>query len=781
VITAPAGKNRSSDPLFRSIIAVAVLLAALYGVLAVYWGRGTVLFAAPWYIMGTTCFLALAVSSSAFFAFGRYQVLRDPASYWIGVSCIITGGLTTIYLLAWPGFSPTGQAIIARLPSTPLYISRFVAFSTAVALLVAVLSPWPGSRSLSGRRWIWSVAGLFSLTVLTTVLFVVFEDQLPVLVSADGHFSPVLRVADSIGLLLASVGVVLSTRRYLRTGDTLLGYVALSQVMFVSSAPAALLGVRLYDPWFFLGRFLVVSGTVTTMFGLMSEYVQLFRQELRRREGQMQTLIVNLPDIINRWDRTLRYISISPNVEDYVGVLPAQFIGRTPRETGLFSEEVLETWEASARKVLETARTETMEYSVAGPAGTYYFYMRIVPELDAGGRVVSLMGITQDITERRQLEQRLLRAHRMEAAGRVAAQVAHDFNNLLGPIVGYPDLIRDRVPRDEHILRYCDSMQEAALRMADINENMMTLGRRGLLHEEPVDLNRLVRDALGHLQSLPETLSLSVQLEPDLLPISGDPNQLLTALDNLLRNARESMKDDGVLRVQTEGIYLDQPLEGYGGIAAGEYVCLTIADTGQGIPREVREKIFDPFFTTKRSDKKRGSGLGLSIVGAIVSDHRGSIDLQTEEGKGASFAIYLPVCRDAVKAAPEQLLQLGTERVLVVDDDQLQREVAENLLRKLGYDVATVSSGEEAVAYVRERPVDLVVLDMVMPPGMDGAESYRRMREIRPGQRAIIVSGFAPSDRVEQAQALGAGAYVRKPVTMEKLARAAREELGRAR
>lgn len=779
MIAAPARENRSSDLLFRSIISVTVLLSALYGLLIVYLGPGPVVFEVPWYIMVATSVVALAAFTSAYFALGRYQVLRDPVSYWIGVGQLVVGGLAVFVVLTWPGSLPTGQSIIARFPSTSSYISTFVGVVLTATVFAAALSPWPGSKSLPGRRWVWSVAGFFSLTVIACVLFVVFEDRLPTLISANGSFSPIQVVSHSIGLLLCGISAVLSARRYLRTGDTLLGYVALAQEALVFSVLYSLAGARLYDVWYYLGNFIMVGGSITLMFGLLSEYVQLFKQELRRREGRLQTLIVNLPDIVSRFDLSLRYTSISPNIESYFGISPAQFIGRTPRETGLFSEEVLETWEASSRKALEAARTETVEYSVDGPAGTYQFYTRIVPELDASDRVASLMEITQDVTERKQLEQRLLRAQRMEAAGRVAAQVAHDFNNLLGPIVAYPDLIRLRVPEDECILEYCDSMQEAALRMADINENMMTLGRRGLLHEEPIDLNALVRSAVGHMQALPETLRLSAQLEPDLFPISGDPSQLLRVMDNLLRNARESMNDDGVLTIRTEIIQLDQPLESYGRIAAGEYVRLSIADTGHGIPRNARERIFDPFFTTKRSDEKRGSGLGLSIVQAIVSDHGGSIDLQTKEGKGTSFTIYLPVCRDAIKAAPEKAVQRGTEKLLVVDDDRLQREVAGDALRMAGYDVATVTCGEDAVAYLREQPADLVVLDMVMPPGIDGAEAYQLMQEVRPGQRAIIVSGFAPSDRVEQAQALGAGAYIRKPVTVEKLRQAVREELDR--
>lgn len=171
--------------------------------------------------------------------------------------------------------------------------------------------------------------------------------------------------------------------------------------------------------------------------------------------------------------------------------------------------------------------------------------------------------------------------------------------------------------------------------------------------------------------------------------------------------------------------------------------------------------------------------MGLSVVQAIVEDHRGHLDLESEVGKGTTFSVYLPVSREELKEKGIQGLQGGSEMVLVVDDDRLQREVARELLQTLGYQVEAVASGEEALDYLQNYHVELLILDMIMPGGMDGAETYQRALELRPGQPAIVVSGFAESDRVREAQRLGAGGYLRKPVTLEELARAVREELDR--
>lgn len=386
--------------------------------------------------------------------------------------------------------------------------------------------------------------------------------------------------------------------------------------------------------------------------------------------------------------------------------------------------------------------------------------------------------MVEDITARKRLEEQLLRAHRLEAAGRIAGQVAHDFNNLLSPLVAYPELIKMQLPQDHPALSYCDAMMEAAERAAAINEDMMALGRRGHFDEQAVDLNRLVEQVLDQLSPRPDTLEIRLLLNPDLMAVNGSPAQLLRVITNLISNAREAMEDTGRITIETDNVYYDDATGRYNRVERGEFALLMVADSGPGIPPEILDKIFDAFFTTKSgSTKRRGAGLGLSIVQAIVSDHRGYIDLKSELGKGTVFTVYLPVSRQPLNEKSSEGVSGGTELVLIVDDDQFQRKVTGEQLRTLGYQVETATSGEEALAVLKEREVDLVILDMIMPSGIDGAESYRRIAEIRPGQKAIIISGFSESERVKEAQQMGAGAYLRKPATLKKLAQAVRQEL----
>ena len=389
--------------------------------------------------------------------------------------------------------------------------------------------------------------------------------------------------------------------------------------------------------------------------------------------------------------------------------------------------------------------------------------------------------IVRDVTERKQLEEQLLRAQRLEAAGRLAAQVAHDFNNLLGPLVAYPELIQMQLPADHPARPFCSAMMEAAQHMADINENMMTLGRRGHLIEESVDLNKEVEAIVGGMAGSPKALKVIMDLAPDLLPVKGASAQLSRVVTNLVSNAREAMQDVGLLTIRTENVYLDEPFGHYNRVEVGEYVKLSVSDTGCGIPAAIRDKIFDAFFSTRRNGKRRGAGLGLSIVQAIVGDHRGYVDLVSEVGVGTTFSVYLPVGREMVKEVARPEVRGAGETLLVVDDDEFQRQAATHLLQTLGYRTDSVGSGEGALEYLRERSVDLLVLDMVMPPGIDGVETYRRALTVRPGQKAIFFSGFADPVRVQAALALGAGTCLRKPVTLERLGEAVRQELGRIR
>jgi PAS domain S-box-containing protein len=384
-----------------------------------------------------------------------------------------------------------------------------------------------------------------------------------------------------------------------------------------------------------------------------------------------------------------------------------------------------------------------------------------------------------DITETRRLQKLESRAARLETAGTIAGQVAHDFNNLLAPIMAYPEFIHDELPHDHKAHAYLDAIESAAQKIANINQDLLTMGRRGYYNQEVLDLNRIVLQAAQEMETRTKTVKVEVLLCEGLMNIKGGGAQIHRILTNLLMNAHDAMLDMGQVTIKTENYYADDTSVVFGRVPKGEYVKLTVTDNGCGIPESIIQHILDPFFSTKTTDKRTGSGLGLSVVDAVMKDHDGYLDLNSTVGQGTSFYLYFPITREDVGDDDPELPTGGTETILVIDDDSIQREVSSQLLTKLGYTVQSVESGERAVEFIRDNPQDLLILDMVMPGGIDGAETYRRILEVSPSQKAIILSGFSESDRVIEAQTMGAGAFVRKPVTKNGIAAAVRTELDR--
>jgi signal transduction histidine kinase len=387
--------------------------------------------------------------------------------------------------------------------------------------------------------------------------------------------------------------------------------------------------------------------------------------------------------------------------------------------------------------------------------------------------------------EKRQLQEKLARSQKMEALGLLAGGVAHDLNNVLSGIVSYPDLLLLKLEADHPLRPPIMTIRKSGQKASAIVQDLLTLARRGVVARDVTDINAIVtaylnapehREIMRHHHGI----AIQVDLADDLMPILGSPVHITKTIMNLVSNAAEAQPDGGTIAIRTENCYLDRPQQRYQQVDEGEYVLLRVSDTGKGIAPDDLERIFEPFYSKKVLGRS-GTGLGMAVVWGTVQDHMGYIDVQSAPGQGATFDLYFPVTRrlpETFKAAAsiETLMGKG-DTVLIVDDVEEQREITKAILTHLNYEAVAVDSGEAAVAYLKDRAVDLVILDMVMEPGMDGLDTYRRIIETHPSQKAIIASGYAENTRVREVLRLGAGAYIRKPFSLEKLGALIHHEL----
>jgi PAS domain S-box-containing protein len=514
---------------------------------------------------------------------------------------------------------------------------------------------------------------------------------------------------------------------------------------------------------------------------------------MRRSEHELSSILGTIPDIVFRLDAAGRITFISPAVSKY-RARPEHLIGQPMLELVTPDDRSAAMWRVNERRTGpratrdlevrllltgEDGEQEARYFSVS--AEGIYTADRPGPATFAGTQ-----GIARDVDERRRLEAQLAHARQMEAMGTLAAGVAHDLNNILGALVGYPELLLLDLPPDSPMRESLQSIQASGQRAAAIVQDMLTIARRGVRTHEVVNLNEAVAAYLAspecrRLQEQHPGVRCETDLGPALMNTLGSSVHLSKVIMNMVGNSAEAMPAGGRICLATRNCYVDQELQAFERIPEGEYVVLSVIDDGVGIGAEHLPRIFEPFYSKKKLGRS-GSGLGMAVVWSTVKDHGGFVDVVSQEGEGTRFDLYFPVTRrERHGAGADVVLEdyVGTERVLVVDDVPEQLTIAVRMLGKLGYDVATASSGEQAVASLQERPVDLVVLDMVMPTGMDGLETFRRIREIHPRQRAIIASGYSESDRVVAAQAMGAGAYVRKPYTLETIGLAVRHEIDR--
>ncbi|MCK9296498.1 MAG: PAS domain S-box protein [Desulfobulbaceae bacterium] len=486
-----------------------------------------------------------------------------------------------------------------------------------------------------------------------------------------------------------------------------------------------------------------------------------------------------------------RLTYVSPNCGDILGYDPAELMGQRGFLETVICREDAETVQKKRRQALRGSEAKmALEYGVRCKNGARKFVAEHFTVLrDGDGKVTGMTGSIKDISNQKELEEKLRRAEKMEAIGTLAGGVAHDLNNILSGLVSYPDLLLLNLPEDSPLRKTVLIIKKSGEKAAAIVNDLLTLARRGVSVTEVINLNAIIPEFMQSpefqgLQARHEHVRLELQLDEELLNIAGSPVHLTKTIMNLVANAFESISGAGEIRITTENRYVDKPVRGYDDVQEGDYVTLTVSDTGHGITPEDRQRIFEPFYTKKVMGRS-GTGLGLAVVWGTVKDHHGYIDVRSSRDKGADFILYFPVSRGLLPNRAEQLFAIeqyrgAGEAILIVDDVSEQRELATQMLAQMGYRVEAAASGEEAVALLAAGEFALLVLDMIMEPGMDGLDTYKAVLRVSPQQKAIIASGYSETDRVHEAQQLGAGQYLRKPYTLEKLVRAVRDELHRS-
>jgi PAS domain S-box-containing protein len=502
-------------------------------------------------------------------------------------------------------------------------------------------------------------------------------------------------------------------------------------------------------------------------------------EALQSSEIKYRSLAENLEQRVFLKDTELRYVAANQRFCQALGRSEADIVGKTDRE--LYPLDLAVKYEADDQRVLRDDRRAELEEEnvIQGRSRT----VRVIrtPVKDERGSVVGVLGMFWDVTEQRQLENKVRQVQKMEAVGQLAGGVAHDFNNLLTVILGNVSLLRaHRMPEEveNELLR---TTEKAALRAAELTSKLLGFSRRTGLRLVETNLNGCVEETVLILRrTIDPAITIEMDAAPNLWDVEADPSQMNQVLMNLCLNARDAMPKGGRLRIETRNGVLDEEYaRRHAEARPGEFVRLRVEDTGHGMASEVRQRIFEPFFTTK--EPGRGTGLGLAMVFGIVRQHKGWIDCYSEVGRGTKFDIYLPRYKPRREPVPgfaaSQAPAGGHETILLVDDEPMIRSLGQNILESFGYQVILAEDGAKAVEIFRRdwQRIDLVILDLTMP-GLAGRDAYEQLVQINPAVRVLFASGYS-GEEIAQVPDHRVQGFVRKPYLPEQLAQAVRASL----
>ena len=413
-------------------------------------------------------------------------------------------------------------------------------------------------------------------------------------------------------------------------------------------------------------------------------------------------------------------------------------------------------------------------------------------QIDYQGRQVQVAAV-RDVTanetalrEKIQLMKKLTDAQRMESIGLMASSVAHDLNNIMSGIITYPELLLMDLGEDFKYREELLMIRDAGKRAAAVVNDLLIVARGATCKKEVQDVKAMLSSYLNSVEFNEVTrrypdIKIIPRLEGELQSISCSAMHFSKSIVNLVNNAAESIQTRGQIILASKNVRFDSPYHGYETIEPGEYVMISIEDDGAGISEQDITRIFSPFYSKKMMGRS-GTGLGLAVVWNTMHDHGGFVDV-VSTSKGSQFFLYFPVDRNGIYQ-PGQLSSTishyhgNGQKILVVDDQQNQREIARRLLSRLGYHPFTVNSGEEAIEFIKTSPVDLILLDMLMDPGINGCETYQQIIKFAPGQKAIITSGYSSIEDIQRAMDLGISQFIKKPYSLHEIAQALKLEIG---
>jgi len=523
-------------------------------------------------------------------------------------------------------------------------------------------------------------------------------------------------------------------------------------------------------------------------FNAMLDQIRERANERDLSEARVRAMVRAMPDTVFVIDERGRYVEVlTPDAK----LAPRRLdvlVGATLFD-GL-SDATRERMRAEVSAAVLGQETTRIDYELETTASTRFVEAALAPlEMRTKDGLCTLLVVARDVSERRALEEQLLQSHKLEAVGQLAGGIAHDFNNLLAGIMGYAELLRMPSP-GRSVPQIADEIVRVSEHAAQLTSRLLGFARKSKAQSTPTDLSEVVSRVTGMLErTLDRRISVKHELCLEGCVIEGDAAQLESAVLNLGLNARDAMPQGGTLTFGTRRVTLDRlppdcaagAEDGRAPFVPGDYVQVSVADTGDGITPELRERIFEPFFTTKSAGK--GSGLGLAAVADSMRAHQGFVSIDSEAGRGTVFRLFVPALRQSrtervspVTPSVVEPVRCGGH-VLVVDDEPALREIERSILQELGYRVTAASNGREALECIAATPdLDLLILDMVMPE-VSGAEVAARLRHLRPGLPIIIASGYNMTTDGE----VHADGFLQKPFTSRELARTVAEVLSRRR